>query len=403
MSGLAFPDGLEPGPLYDLMTELHYLHALAGWPSITVIAREVSCRRAPVGRSSIHKLFTRPELPNRKIFFDVVEWMAQQAPRTSADEWCDKLDARWSAAYDAERLAIRLEEVLQPPVITRIGSAGRGAKLDPGTDLQPRTAELRGLLPDPARSHALFVGSGDFQDARLPTLPGVYNGMMSLYSAMTQPSLGSFPLVDHTVVLQNESVRQVLDVAGALCDKADDVLLLYLASHGLVSSSGELYLATPDTDVDDRAMRYTALPYAAVRDLMASSRARRKIVILDSCYSGRALSVMGPMSGAAAMDSTTIVLASTGPYTASFVTGPDQIPAMTRMLGEILTDGIATGPEYLDFYTIYEEIKLRFGSQPFPMPALHMQRSSTSAGDVALGKNPRYELLGPAIHFIRRS
>ena len=38
---------------------------------------------------------------------------------------------------------------------------------------------------------------------------------------------------------------------------------------------------------------YTTIQYGQVRDLLLDSRADRKIVILDCCYSGRALGQMG--------------------------------------------------------------------------------------------------------------
>jgi len=367
------------------MTDLHCLHALAGWPSVTDLAKQLS-----VGRSTIHQMFTRPLLPNRTVFFDVVELMAKQARRIDGDEWCDRLDARWRAAYDDERLAIDLREALRPP---EAAPSDTGRREDPPARQDPGSPPTGGLLPDPARSRAVFIGTADFRDPRLPPLPGVAMGLQALHTAMTRPDLGSFPSAERVaVMIDPRSARPVLDAVRLACSAARDVLFLYLAGHGLLSSRGELLLATTETDADPGAVEYTALPYSTLRNLLANSPARRKVVVLDCCYSGRAIeTTMGPLSGLSTMDSSAVILASTGPYSASFLDGPAGLPAMTGALVEILNEGVIEGPELLDLDTLHEEIRQRLALRGFPTPALHIQRRDiTAAGNVALGRNPRY-------------
>src|SRR5207247_5724624 len=68
-----------------------------------------------------------------------------------------------------------------------------------------------------------------------------------------------------------------------------DLLLVYYVGHGVVSSQGVLHLATGCTVIAEDRMEYTALPYAKVGRRVRESPARHRIVILDCCFSARAL------------------------------------------------------------------------------------------------------------------
>jgi uncharacterized caspase-like protein len=69
----------------------------------------------------------------------------------------------------------------------------------------------------------------------------------------------------------------------------EDVLVVCYLGHGLLDARGELYLATQATDHLRDGLGYTALPYATLHAELAKSRARSVIVLLDCCFSGRAM------------------------------------------------------------------------------------------------------------------
>jgi hypothetical protein len=94
MAKLSRPD-LPPGPLDDLVRELHDLHARAGWPSTRQMARGQD-----FSYTAAHDLFTRtvtgaPKLP---VLLNVVERLAALAPRTDVDKTVDRFDTLWQAA-----------------------------------------------------------------------------------------------------------------------------------------------------------------------------------------------------------------------------------------------------------------------------------------------------------------
>jgi hypothetical protein len=88
---------LPPGPLDELVRELHALHTRAGRPSTREMARGQS-----FSYTVVHDLFTKTvtEPPKLPVLLKVVEGLATLAPRTNVDETLDNFDALWRAAND---------------------------------------------------------------------------------------------------------------------------------------------------------------------------------------------------------------------------------------------------------------------------------------------------------------
>src|SRR5207302_8568350 len=111
-----------------------------------------------------------------------------------------------------------------------------------------------------------------------------------LAAELSAQNVWGLPPGNCVVVPDPMSPADMLDPLTDAARTATDTLLFYYAGHGLPPPTGaSLYLALPGSD---RKRMYTAVPYDHVREVLLNSRARRRIVILDCCYSGLAL---GPM------------------------------------------------------------------------------------------------------------
>ncbi|MFD9602877.1 caspase domain-containing protein [Streptomyces sp. NPDC059970] len=249
-------------------------------------------------------------------------------------------------------------------------------------------------LPDPQRTRVVMVGTRSYAAASgLAELPGV-TGNLRTFGRLLREGLG-LP-GEHCLAFPDAgSDREVCLAVRTAAREAEDLLLVYFAGHGLIEpDSHELYLALQHSDPDDP--RYSAVRFAEIRDMVATSRARNRVVILDCCYSGRAIvDTMGAGDNAAE----TVALAQTetrGAYTLTATSA--NMPAIARsgerytvftgaLIG-LLEDGIADAGPYLTLHDLFDELRRTLDPQP-------RQQGTDSVGALALSPNPHTQAVPP--------
>lgn len=75
------------------------------------------------------------------------------------------------------------------------------------------------------------------------------------------------------------NVRTILTQAGV-----DDTVILFLAGHGILDENLDYYFAT--TDIDFNNPRRNGLSYDDLEGILDGLKARRKVLLLDTCHSG---------------------------------------------------------------------------------------------------------------------
>src|SRR3954462_3833161 len=129
---------------------------------------------------------------------------------------------------------------------------------------------------------ALLVATYGYQDTGLRGLTAPAHDAEALADVLRDPAIADF---DVTMLL-NEPTHVVGEAIGsfyATC-RRDDLTLLYFSGHGLKDDDGRLYLAMSNPRRD--SLLFTGLPAAAISDAMDGCPSRRKVLILDCCYSG---------------------------------------------------------------------------------------------------------------------
>ncbi|MEU3414092.1 PQQ-binding-like beta-propeller repeat protein [Streptomyces sp. NPDC006658] len=241
------------------------------------------------------------------------------------------------------------------------------------------------LLPDPDRSVALLVGVHTY--AHLDDLPAVSGNLKGLREALTDAEVWGLPADRCTVLSQPDSAGQVLDAVRRSVERAEDTLFVYYAGHGLTDPyTDELYLALPDSD---REREYTALRYEYLRRavLDPAGGVRRTVVVLDCCYSGRAL--VGRMSASdhvadhAMVEGTCLLTASAETRTALSPPG-EPYTAFTGELISALVKGIPGAPDPIDMDSLYRHLYRTLAAKARPLP---QQRNRNTGGLIALGRN----------------
>ncbi|MFG2888633.1 ABC transporter substrate-binding protein [Streptomyces sp. NPDC048248] len=248
-------------------------------------------------------------------------------------------------------------------------------------------------LSDPAASRALLIGVHRYD--RLDELPAVERNLSGLKRAFMDEALWGLP-EEHCIELpQPESAQAVLDTLHSVALQTTDTLVVYYAGHGLTDPySDELYLALPGSD---QSRMYSALPYEWVRRAMLDPhiKARRKVVILDCCYSGRAL--LGGMSGAdqvadrALIEGTCLMAAAAETRKALSPPG-EEFTAFTGELITVLSEGIVDGPPLLDMHTLFRHLHTTLAAKSRPIP---QQRNRNTGGLIALARNRLYAPVVP--------
>jgi hypothetical protein len=242
------------------------------------------------------------------------------------------------------------------------------------------------VLPDPARSRALLIGTSRYADSRLHDLPAVHNNLVDLRATLT----GVFAERCLTVVENPTDDRAVLDTLANLAAEATDVLFVYYAGHGMLGMrQHELYFGLSSTNLDKP--QYSALSLEWVRDEIRDSPARTKVLILDSCFSGRAVDdfmadeeslILGAVSV-----SGTYTLASSSANVASLAPTGARHTAFSGELLDLLHRGVPAGPAELDLHLVYGQLRQRMKAKGWPLPR---QRGTDNVHGLALGTNPAH-------------
>ncbi|MEU6672724.1 AAA domain-containing protein [Streptomyces sp. NPDC046925] len=199
-----------------------------------------------------------------------------------------------------------------------------------------------------SRQHALLVGTAVYEDVHFPALPSVRADVHYLSQILEMPAVGRYEKCVRVEDSSKAAIKQAVEQF--LRDREpDELVVLYLSGHGAYDrEDGQLYYVTTDTEAD--RLQQTALEASYVTDQLEKCAARRKVLLLDCCFSGSA--VQGFRSKGASHSTTAPVVEASGVYviTASqhweqaFTTDADQPSQFTKAM----VDGLHSGQADLD-------------------------------------------------------
>jgi uncharacterized caspase-like protein len=184
-----------------------------------------------------------------------------------------------------------------------------------------------------------------------------------------------------------------------LATEASDLLFIYYAGHGLIGSdSHELYLALQGSQHDDPY--YSALPFDGIRRAMRDSPASTRVLVLDCCFSGRAIEdVMADPSSAFLGQlevAGTFLLTATPANVLAMAPIGARNTAFTGALLAAFRDGIPGGPEFLTLDDLYRATLRTAQVTGLPKP---QRRGTATADQLVLGRNPYSAARGRAAPF----
>jgi glycine betaine/choline ABC-type transport system substrate-binding protein len=238
---------------------------------------------------------------------------------------------------------------------------------------------------DFAHSRALLIGASVYDHRKFRDLAAAGNSLEGLRELLVHPDLGTWPKERVTVWANPVGSSRAITELRRLSAETTGVLLLYFVGHGRISPAGDLCLALSDTDFDHADV--TGLDYRYVSSALRDSPAKVKIVILDCCYSGRAIQSLGSAEDIANLTAIQGVYVIAASDQSAHVPPASQVGACTSFTGELL-DLVRTGvpgqQEVLTVSEIYKHLRQRLKERNLPLP---LQQGTDTADEFVFSRN----------------
>ncbi|MEU2790186.1 esterase-like activity of phytase family protein [Streptomyces sp. NPDC007100] len=245
-----------------------------------------------------------------------------------------------------------------------------------------------GVVPgaafDPAESACVIVGVDTY--ASLTPLPAVRNNLKALKAALTDRTIGGMPRRNCRVVLNPRTVTAALRPVEQAVQAARDTLIVYYAGHGFLDSRQEgLYLTLPGTEA---GKVHSGIPYAWLRSVLGTrTPPRRRIVILDCCYSGSVIKGMSAGSMSGAMSTASATQQASSRLGEALFAGMDGMEGVSYLLTSTPWNVEALAPEGEE-YTAFTGEFLRVLREGIPVPRPAPAEGVAEAGPAASASSP---------------
>jgi caspase domain-containing protein len=247
----------------------------------------------------------------------------------------------------------------------------------------------------PQNTRPVLVGASRFlrDPTNLPELPAVAANVEDLKRVLADPQAVGVPDENIVILLDEQNPHVVTSRVADEARKAVDTFIFYYAGHGIVGRTfRELYLATQETTLQNA--EFDAISFETIRRAMAQSTATKRILILDCCYSGRALEgAMGSESDVqqAQLDLQGTYSIASAPANKAAISPPgERHTAFTGELLKVLDGGLDNGKEELTISDIYDHIRNEFRrrtSLPEPQQSMYQD-----AGRFVIAHNRKFGL-----------
>ncbi|MGH3841349.1 MAG: caspase, EACC1-associated type [Pseudonocardiaceae bacterium] len=181
---------------------------------------------------------------------------------------------------------------------------------------------------------ALLIANSRYEDPRFRQLASPDADVRGLAAVLEDSEIGGYEVA--TLTDENWSRARIEIARFCASRKRDDLILIYYSGHTFKDETGVLYLCFKDSDPD--ILSATGISGAFLIDQISRCRSKRKVLVLDSVYSGSIL------RGAPDIRGDFVILAAAGPTEYSFESAESQESVFTHYLIE----GLRTGAADLD-------------------------------------------------------
>ncbi|WP_078910777.1 caspase, EACC1-associated type [Streptomyces sp. NRRL WC-3742] len=245
-------------------------------------------------------------------------------------------------------------------------------------------------LPRPEASRVVLAGVAYYD--HLPPLPAVRNNLAGLAGFFTSRFGWGLPPSHCTVVTDPRHTFDLIDPVRRAAAEATDTLLVYYGGHGHLDEELRYSISLAGSRQNEP---WTCMPYTWLRSALTQTRAERRVVILDSCFSGQAHGLMADEADALRAQVATagaVVISSARHDLPALAPVGEPYTAFTGELLRVLVHGIAGGQAEITVDTAYSQVKAALAEKGRPTP----DRTGTdTSGALVIARNPAFRPSAP--------
>jgi uncharacterized caspase-like protein len=142
----------------------------------------------------------------------------------------------------------------------------------------------RKAAPAPITRYVLAVGVSQYADSSL-NLDYAAKDANDLATSLQRGSPGIARTLVKTLTDAEVTREKLREARQFFADaKPQDQAIVFIAGHGLLDDKDDYYFAGYDINADNPSAK--GVPLADIEDLFADTRARRRLLLMDSCHSG---------------------------------------------------------------------------------------------------------------------
>jgi len=237
---------------------------------------------------------------------------------------------------------------------------------------------------------AILVGCALYPPTTgLENIPPVSNNLQKFIAILTDPAIFGVPNERVHCLLDPQTGKSFASFVKSKSELAEGTLLFYYAGHGVIAYDGTLLFPTRETE--KYLEEETSVAWELIKRRLINSPARRRILILDCCYSSRAVGALAgetaELRAPLAAEGAIAITAAPRNKTAHFLAG-ETYTAFSGRFFTVLENGVPDRGDLLTADTIFEETKRLVNSHGnLPEPQIVV---SGVLGNIKLARNKAF-------------
>lgn len=206
-------------------------------------------------------------------------------------------------------------------------------------------------------SRAILIGASEFPSdpKELPSIPPVEGNVEDMAKLLADQEILGLPQNNIQIVL-NERSDEIQTRLFKAAREASDTLIVYYSGHG-IRHEGDLYLTAYNSEYD--TIFINGINFNKINALIERTKASKRVLILDCCYSGLALqNKMGVEEIETHYENidSTYVIASSPSNRPSIFKDEKRNTEFTSSLIDVIKKGVPNSRNFVSLEDIYSSI-----------------------------------------------